>query len=248
MNASTQESNLSPHFLSVVVPVFNELDNIASLIQEIQSTLNGQNYEIVYVNDGSTDGSEALLKELCQTVKELKVVHHTRSFGQSVAMLTGIRAARGQWIATLDGDGQNDPADIPRLLKKVQSPDCSATSLIMGFRNKRQDNWLKRFSSKVANKVRAFLLNDNTPDTGCGLKLFPRTAFLELPHFKNMHRFLPALFIRNGWQVVSVEVNHRPRLRGVSKYGLHNRLWVGIVDLLGVLWLQHRPCKAECRE
>lgn len=248
MQASMQKSSLSPYFLSVVIPVFNELDNIASLTQEIQSALIGQDYEIIYVNDGSTDGSGALLKELCQTVKELKVIQHTRSFGQSVAMLTGIRAARGKWIATLDGDGQNDPGDIPNLLKRMQIAEDSSTLLIVGFRNKRQDTWLKRFSSKVANRVRALLLKDNTPDTGCGLKLFPRAAFLELPHFKNMHRFLPALFVRNGWQVVSVEVNHRPRLRGISKYGLHNRLWVGIVDLLGVLWLQHRPCKGECQE
>ena len=243
-----QETSLSSPFLSVVVPVFNELDNIAPLIQEIQTALTGQDYEIVYVDDGSTDGSGALLKELCQTVSELKVVQHSRSFGQSVAVLSGILAAHGQWIATLDGDGQNDPADIPNLLKRVQTTNCSPTLLIAGFRNKRRDTWLKRFSSKVANSVRAYLLKDNTPDTGCGLKLFQRAAFLELPHFKNMHRFLPALFLRNGWQVVSVEVNHRPRLQGISKYGLHNRLWVGIVDLLGVLWLQHRPCKGEWLE
>ena len=241
-----QEISLSSPLLSVVVPVFNELNNIAPLIEEIQSALAFQDYEMVYVNDGSTDGSAALLKELGHTVEQLNVVQHTRCFGQSVALLSGVKAARGQWIATLDGDGQNDPADIPRLLNQLHMANCPDTLLITGFRNNRQDSRLTCFFSKVANAVRAAILKDNTPDSGCGLKLFQRAAFLELPHFKNMHRFLPALYLRNDWQVVSVEVNHRPRRQGVSKYGLHNRLWVGIIDLLGVLWLQRRPCRGEC--
>lgn len=241
-----QESRRPPVFLSVVVPVHNEAENIAPLIDEIQAALKDKDYEIIYVNDGSTDDSQARLNEISQTVPQLKVIQHQRSFGQSVAVVTGVKSARGQWIATLDGDGQNDPADIPKLLQVVENPSCSPDLLLIaGHRSKRKDTWIKRLSSKIANGVRASLLKDNTPDTGCGLKLFSRTAFLELPHFKNMHRFLPALFLRDGWEVISVEVNHRPRLQGVSKYGVGNRLWVGIVDMCGVMWLQHRQCKAK---
>jgi dolichol-phosphate mannosyltransferase len=241
-----QEHKPSTVFLSVVVPVHNEAENIAPLITEIQTALKDKDYEIIYVNDGSTDDTQLRLDELRQTVAQLTVIQHQCSFGQSVAVITGVKSARGQWIATLDGDGQNDPADIPGLLKVVENPHCSPKLLLIaGYRSKRQDTRIKKLSSKIANGVRASLLHDNTPDTGCGLKLFSRTAFLELPHFRNMHRFLPALFLRDGYEVVSVEVNHRPRLQGYSKYGVGNRLWVGIVDMFGVMWLQHRKCKPE---
>jgi dolichol-phosphate mannosyltransferase len=164
------------------------------------------------------------------------------SRGQSFAILTGVRAARAPWIATLDGDGQNDPADITKLLaaREGVAPGGRGPLLLAGFRRRRRDSWLKRLSSRVANGVRGRLVGDRTPDTGCGLKLFEREALLALPHFDHMHRFLPALFLRAGGQVVSVEVGHRPRTRGTSHYGMFDRLWVGIVDMIGVMWLIRR--------
>jgi dolichol-phosphate mannosyltransferase len=153
---------------------------------------------------------------------------------------SGVRAARAQWIATLDGDGQNDPADLPRLIAARGDAANEGVMLFMGNRVTRRDTWLRRLSSRIANGVRAGLLGDGTPDTGCGIKLFHRETFLSLPAFDHMHRFLPALFQRAGSRVVSVPVNHRERTRGRSKYGVHNRLWVGIVDLFGVMWLKAR--------
>jgi dolichol-phosphate mannosyltransferase len=172
----------------------------------------------------------------------LRLVRHARRRGQSAALLSGVRAARGPWIATLDGDGQNDPADIPALLaaRDKAAESGQALQLIGGRRVNRRDRWLKRFSSKVANAVRRRLLGDATPDTGCGLKLFPRAAFLALPHFDHFHRFLPALIQRQGGAVISVDVSHRPRRAGRSHYGVFDRLWVGLFDLVGVMWLQRR--------
>ncbi len=227
--------------LSVVVPVFNEAENIEPLINEIQDALDKLlDYEIIYVNDGSQDNTRNVLEALKKAFPRLRTIHHQESCGQSTAIRTGIKFARAQWIATLDGDGQNDPADILKLLKARDNSRLDNLELVAGYRRKRRDAWIKRGSSKIANAVRSRLLADQTPDTGCGLKLFKRSTFLELPYFDHMHRFLAALILRNGGQVMSVEVNHRPRLRGVSKYGLHNRLWVGIVDMLGVMWLQRR--------
>jgi dolichol-phosphate mannosyltransferase len=170
---------------------------------------------------------------------------HRRSCGQSAAIVTGVRAARGGWIATLDGDGQNDPADIPALLRHAMDDVGKGPLLVAGHRVRRKDSWTKRLSSRFANRIRAALLHDATPDTGCGLKLFRRDTFLELPHFDHMHRYLPALFIRAGGRVVSVPVNHRPRIRGQSNYGTLDRLWVGIFDLVGVFWLQRRWQRPE---
>jgi dolichol-phosphate mannosyltransferase len=237
-----------PVDLSVVVPVRNEAGNIAPLIDEIRAALDGRlDYEVIYVDDGSTDATAEELAAIARTFPRLRVIHHAQSCGQSTAVRSGARRARGDWIATLDGDGQNDPADIPSLLEERQrsegqSGEAGGAVLmcVCGYRRKRRDTWLKRLSSRVANGVRSRLLGDSTPDTGCGLKLFARDAFLDLPYFDHMHRFLPALFLRAGGRIVSVEVNHRPRQAGRSKYGLHNRLWVGIVDLFGVMWLQHR--------
>lgn len=228
--------------LSVVVPVYNEAENIGPLIAEIRAALDGRYaYEVIYVDDGSQDGSAQILAELQPATPQLRVLRHSRSCGQSTAIHTGVRAARAEWIATLDGDGQNDPADIPLLLRALDDPQRPANlQLVGGWRRARKDSALKRFSSRVANGVRSRLLGDATPDTGCGLKLFRRERFLELPYFDHMHRFLPALVLRSGGAVASVEVNHRPRTRGQSKYGLHNRLWVGIVDLFGVMWLKRR--------
>ncbi len=228
--------------LSVVVPVRNEAENLKPLLDEIVQTLEGlSDYEIVYVDDGSTDDTLTRLAALRKGFPRLRVLHHKKGCGQSTALLTGIRAAQGKTIATLDGDGQNDPADIPRLLKtllELQRENIKA--MVIGHRKKRQDTGWRRFSSRVANTVRSALLGDNTPDTGCGLKVFSRAMFFELPYFDHMHRFLPALAQRAGGKVVSVEVNHRPRLAGVSKYGTWQRLWVGIVDIFGMIWLQRR--------
>lgn len=236
--------------LSVVVPVHNEAENIEPLIDEIETALSAiGEYEIVYVDDGSTDRTLTMLLERANRSPRLRVLHHRRGCGQSTALLSGIRAARGRIIATLDGDGQNDPADIPKLVAALRPGEGSDTlAMIAGHRAKRRDTGWRRFSSKVANAVRGFLLRDHTPDTGCGLKVFPREVFLALPYFDHMHRFLPALVRRTGAQVRSVEVNHRPRLRGTSKYGTWHRLWVGLVDLLGVIWLQRRAKVAELEE
>ncbi|MEG3792533.1 glycosyltransferase family 2 protein [Lysobacter sp. CCNWLW3] len=231
--------------LSVVVPVFNEQDNVAPLIHEITAALRGRapddggDFEIVYVDDRSRDGTLDALRALKAQVPELRVVHHLSQSGQSTAIRNGVKAARGAWIATLDGDGQNDPADIPKLLAKraESAPDIK---LFAGWRVNRQDSGSKRWASKWANAIRSRMLRDDTPDTGCGIKLFEREAFLDLPHFNHMHRYLPALMQRAGWKTVSVPVNHRARSTGVSKYNNLNRALVGISDLRGVAWLIKR--------
>ena len=233
--------------LSVVIPFYNEVENVGPLLYEVRDAVQGQaEYEIVAVDDGSQDGTRERMQELCKELPMLRIVFHRGNFGQSAAILTGIRAARGRLVATLDGDGQNDPADIPALLSEYRRQSTQdAPVMIAGNRSKRQDSWLRKMSSRIANAVRQGLLHDDCSDTGCGLKLFPRETFLRLPHFDHLHRFMPALFKRAGSRIVNVPVNHRPRMRGQSKYGVGNRLWVGIVDLFGVRWLQRRPCDAE---
>lgn len=226
--------------LSVVVPVFNERDNVAPLVHEITAALRGvTDFEIVYVDDHSRDDTLAVLTALKAEVPELRVIHHVSQSGQSTAVHNGVRAARGQWIATLDGDGQNDPADIPRLLAE-RAGAALEIKLFAGWRVNRQDSGSKRWASKWANAIRARMLRDDTPDTGCGIKLFERAAFLDLPYFDHMHRYLPALMQRAGWKTVSVPVNHRARSAGVSKYNNLNRALVGIADLRGVAWLIRR--------
>lgn len=234
--------------LSVVVPVRNEADNILPLIEEIDAALRGRlDYEIVYVNDGSNDATPARLSEAQASRPYLKRVRHKMSCGQSTAVRSGVLAATGDWIATLDGDGQNDPADIPLLLEVFADPvGSSGVELVGGNRRgRRRDRWIKRMSSVIANGVRGRLLRDRTPDTGCGLKVIRRDVFLDLPYFDHMHRFLPALVQRRGGMVVSVSVNHRERIRGVSNYGTIDRLIVGVVDLLGVMWLIRRSRRPE---
>jgi dolichol-phosphate mannosyltransferase len=226
--------------LSVVVPVFNERDNIPPLLAEIAAALRGKvEFEIVYVDDDSSDDSVAVLAAEKARYPELRIVRHLTRSGQSTAVWNGVRAARSPWIATLDGDGQNDPADIPKLLAaRDEAPDD--VRLLAGWRTTRRDSFNKRISSKVANAVRSRMLRDDTPDTGCGLKLFEREVFLRLPYFDHMHRYLPALVKRAGFQSRSVPVGHRPRTAGTSKYGMLDRLWVGIADLRGVAWLMRR--------
>jgi dolichol-phosphate mannosyltransferase len=236
--------------LSVVVPVKDEEKNINSLVDELCSALDDSyQYEIVYVDDGSSDETWKRLVALSQRLSQLKIIRHRKSYGQSNAIHTGVKAARYSMVVTLDGDGQNDPADIPRLVEIFKAPNRAPdVQLVIGHRRKRKDSWVKRASARVANGVRGYLLKDRTPDTGCGLKLFPREVFLGLPFFDHMHRFLPALILRSGGAVVSVEVNHRPRKYGRSHYGVWDRLWVGLLDLCGVMWLQRRSKVAEIEE
>ncbi len=234
--------------LSVVVPVHNERDNIVPLIEEIVAALRERlAFEIVYVDDRSKDDSLAVLDKARQRFPELRVMRHLSQSGQSTAVRSGVKAARGTWVATLDGDGQNDPADIVKLLAARDGADPNVR-LFAGWRVNRRDDFVKRISSKIANGVRSRILRDSTPDTGCGLKLFPRDLFLDLPYFDHMHRYLPALVQRAGFQTLSVPVNHRPRTQGVSKYGMWNRLWVGIADLRGVGWLIRRAKRTGVEE
>jgi dolichol-phosphate mannosyltransferase len=230
--------------LSVVVPVHNEAGNIDSLVGEIVATLTGvASFEIVYVDDGSSDATLDSLTAARQHAPMLRVLRHARSMGQSTALRTGVLAARGLWIATLDGDGQNDPADIPALLahaRELARQRGDNAVLIAGWRSRRRDSWYTRWQSKIANALRARLLRDGTPDTGCGLKVYARELFMALPYFDHMHRFMPALVKRAGGEVRSLPVNHRPRTRGSSHYGLFNRLGAGIVDTAGVMWLARR--------
>ena len=235
--------------LSIVVPVRNEAENVLPLLAEIHAALDGPaDFEVIYVDDGSSDATPQRLAEALARYPRLRVLVHRERYGQSAALLTGFRAARGEWIATLDGDGQNDPADIPRLLEARDGSVRADLQLICGFRKNRKDAWLKRIASRIANGVRSSLLGDATPDTGCGLKLIARAACLELPVFDHMHRFLPALVQSNGGATICVEVNHRPRTRGVSNYGVADRLWIGVVDLAGVLWLKRRALRPEAKE
>ena len=226
--------------LSVVVPVFNERDNILPLLGEIAAALRGHGaFEIIYVDDASRDDTLVVLQAARAQFPELRILRHRAQSGQSTAVWNGACAARGAWIATLDGAGQSDPADIPKLLA-ARAAATPQIKLFAGWRTTRRDSFSKRISSRIANGVRARLLRDATPDTGCGLKLFEREMFLRLPYFDHMHRFLPALVRRAGHACQSVPVAHRPRTRGVSKYGMWNRLWVGLSDLRGVAWLMRR--------
>jgi glycosyltransferase involved in cell wall biosynthesis len=228
----------TPDF-SVVVPVFDEGEAAPKLAREIATAFAGDNYEMIFVDDASRDDTKARLIALKAEIPQLRVLGHRKNSGQSRAVRTGILAARGPIIVTLDGDGQNDPADAPRLAKTLQAgPDVLA--LVGGERVKRQDSSAKRFASKFGNGVRKRLLKDTANDTGCGLKAFRREAFLRLPYFDHIHRYIPALMLREGYEVAFEPVNHRHRESGVSKYTNFGRLKASVSDLLGVMWLQSR--------
>lgn len=232
--------------LAVVVPVHNESENVRPLVEEIATALDDVcNYQMVYVDDGSVDDTPERLVETAKAHPRLSVLRHVKCCGQSAAVATGVRYANAPVIATLDGDGQNDPADIPKLLEVLKASDNPDHLLVAGWRAKRKDTEWKRFQSKIANAVRSSLLGDETPDTGCGLKVFTRAAFMDMPRFNHMHRYLPALMIRRGGKVVSVEVNHRHRERGISKYGMWDRLSVAVRDLMGVMWLIARAANPD---
>lgn len=232
--------------LSVVIPFFNEQDNIEPLLTEVEAVLDPVCvYEIVAVDDGSTDATHSNLEQLAHGRSNFRVLTLKQNYGQSVALANGVRVARARVVMTLDGDGQNPPSEIPGLLQAYHAAGTATQRIVVGWRKKRDDNTLRRLSSRVANGVRRALLRDDCPDTGCGMKVFDRELFLTLPQFDHMHRFLPALFRRAGCQVINIPVTHRPRLTGHSKYGVQNRLWVGLVDLVGVYWLLRRHCPVD---
>ncbi len=228
--------------LSVVVPVYNEKENIRPLLEEIAAVAKIVPVtEVIYVDDGSDDGSHEHLAELAAAFPSLRVLRHSARSGQSRGLWTGISHATGQLIVTLDGDGQNDPADIKLLFELYQSKAASNPRIMVaGQRLKRNDNLVRRLSSRAANAIRSYFLKDGTRDTGCSLKLFRREDYVALPYFNHMHRYLPALMKGHYIEVLHVDVSHRPRARGVSKYGFFDRLWVGVHDLFGVRWLLKR--------
>ena len=233
--------------ISVVVPVKDEAGNVGPLAREIATALQGAPHEIIFVDDGSSDGTGQALTGLKGEIPQLRVLRHGRNLGQSRGIRTGVQAARGQIIVTLDGDGQNDPADIPKLLEALKAD--ATLGMVSGVRVKRQDSASRRLASRLGNGFRNWILGDGASDTGCGLKAFRRQAFLDLPYFDHVHRFLIALVQREGWRVSFVPVNHRPRLTGQSKYTNFGRLVVSVHDLLGVRWLQRRyRGRAEIKE
>ena len=228
----------APH-LSVVVPVKNEAGNIAPLVAEIESACAPIGFELIYIDDGSTDGTPGALAAARTGRPWMRVMRHARSGGQSAAVRSGVLAARAPVVATLDGDGQNDPAFIPALLAALEAGGAQV-GLAQGQRRGRKDGRFKMLQSRIANGVRGRILNDATRDTGCGLKVFRRAVYLRLPYFDALHRFMPALVVREGFAVVHHDVIDRPRLTGISNYGLFDRLWVGLLDLAGVWWLIRR--------
>jgi dolichol-phosphate mannosyltransferase len=226
--------------VSIVVPVRNEADNVSPLIAEIAGALDGRwHYEIIYVNDGSTDATAERIAAVMKQRGNLRQISHAASSGQSAAVRSGVRAARGAIVATLDGDGQNNPAFLPDLISAIEQGGARV-GLAAGQRVGRKDTGFKKFQSRIANGIRNAILHDGTRDTGCGLKAFRREVFLMMPYFDGLHRFLPALVRREGYEIAYVDVTDRPRLSGVSNYGFFDRLWIGIMDLAGVWWLIRR--------
>jgi dolichol-phosphate mannosyltransferase len=240
MSPRLSSSDAAAVDVSIVVPVRNEADNVTPLIAEIAAALDGRwAYEIIYVNDGSTDATAERLAAIMKQRGNLRRIDHAASSGQSAAVRSGVRAARGAIVATLDGDGQNDPAFLPALILAVENGG-DRVGLAAGQRVGRKDTGFKKMQSRVANGVRNAILRDGTRDTGCGLKAFRREVFLAMPYFDGLHRFLPALVRREGYDIAYVDVTDRPRRSGVSNYGFFDRLWIGIMDLAGVWWLIRR--------
>lgn len=233
--------------ISIVIAVMDEELAIGRLVREISAVLGPDPmYEIVIVDDGSSDHTVTILQALTRDEPRLSILQHRRNHGQSAAIRTGVRAALGDLVVTLDGDGQNDPADIPRMLQAYERLSRDArVRLLTGRRARRQDNFAKRFGSRFANAIRGWVLHDGSRDSACGLKVIDREVFLGLPYFNHMHRFLPALVQREGFEVAAIDVNHRPRDTGASKYGTWDRLTAGVVDLAGVAWLQTRRATPE---
>ncbi|EMR14239.1 group 2 family glycosyl transferase [Methylophaga lonarensis MPL] len=228
--------------LSIVIPIFNEQDNIEPLCTEIRTALHaaGLSFEIILVDDASTDNSATKIQAMSSP--DIRGVFHRINAGQSAAVASGFAAAHGQWIGTLDGDIQNDPADLPVMLQKAlaEQVDC-----VTGVRAKRQDTWLRKFSSRVANGFRDWITGDKVSDSGCGVRVVRREAVRELPVFNGLHRFMPTLLRGQGFKVIEHPVNHRPRLHGESKYGVNNRLWRGIYDCFGVRWYLKRAVRSD---
>lgn len=226
---------------SIVVAVFNEQENVASVCADILAKLEAAApFEVIFVDDGSTDYTAAMLQDIADQDPRVRVVRHGRRCGKSQAVRTGVLYAQGKWIATLDGDGQNEPADLPDMLAKAAAVTTGKSPIVAGIRVRRDDPVSRLIATRIANGFRSAVLGDNCPDTGCGVKVFERDAFLLLPCFEGMHRFLPALFQRYGHPVINHEVRHHPRLRGASKYTNWGRAIVGIFDMMGVIWLNAR--------
>ncbi|MDZ4691627.1 glycosyltransferase family 2 protein [Terricaulis sp.] len=226
---------------SVVVPLHNEAGNAGALAREIAAVLDGRSYEMIFVDDCSRDDTRAELAALKPELPALRLLGHRKNAGQSRAVRTGVIAARAPIVGTLDGDGQNDPADLPRLLAKLTRPDApTELGMVAGARTKRQDNWSKRTASRIANNIRKAALKDGANDSGSGIKVFKREAFLRLPYFDHMHRFMAALMLREGYAVEFLEVNHRQRGAGRSNYTNLGRLAANMTDLWGVMWLRSR--------
>ncbi len=219
--------------ISIVIPVYNEEESISELVHEIQRSI--KNAEIVIVNDGSTDSTRNILNSLSELFPNIRPVHLPLNMGQSTALVAGVQNAQHETIVTMDGDGQNIPLDALKLLPLLNEFD-----LVTGIRKKRHDPWHKRITSSLANKIRSLVLNDQTSDTGCSLKAFKRSCFMHIPFFKGMHRFLPALFKYHGYSIQEIEVDHRPRVRGNSKYTIFNRGLSVLFDLVGVYWISKR--------
>ncbi len=238
--------------ISIVIPAKNEVDNLRPLIGEIRAAMDGQfDYELIYVDDGSTDATFATLQAIRdEGYDKLTVVRHAVSTGQSLAIISGAWIARGEWLVVLDADGQNDPADIPGMLRAVQAAHAKDAKVwgVIGHRVNRRDDWVKRMSSKIANSFRDAMLHDGVPDVGCGLKAVLRERYLRLPSFNHMHRYIPTLIQAQGGSMLVHPVNHRPRLAGQSNYGVWNRLWVGLVDVMGVWWLKRRAKVVKVQE
>jgi dolichol-phosphate mannosyltransferase len=227
--------------VSVIIPAFNEARNVGRLVRETYDTVPAEILaEVIVVDDGSEDGTGTEVKELIGKLPGLRYLRHAKCAGQSTAMRTGILAAQCAVIATMDGDGQNDPRDIPRLLEKLAAPGQEGPALVGGIRINRKAEGSKRWASRAANRIRDWVLHDNCPDTGCGIKVYWREAFVRLPFFTSIHRYLPALFQTYGYEVAYLPVNDRPRQAGVSKYNNLGRALIGLYDLVGVSWLRRR--------